>query len=78
MEAVPPNDARAAADPPASPPKPRTAAATATATASNVVTASAPLATERSARSTMTRNTMAKNAAAASVSHIGRVGDRQN
>lgn len=53
-------------------------AAAATATASNVITVNAPLATERSARKTMTRNTMAKNAAAASVSHIGNVGDRQS
>lgn len=77
MEAVPPNDAPAA-DPPTPPPKPRTVAATATVTASSVITASAPLATERSARSTITRNTMVKNAAAASVSHIGKVGDRQS
>jgi hypothetical protein len=53
-------------------------AVTATPIASNVITVNAPLATDFSARSSVTRRTTAKNAAAASVSHIGKSGDRQS
>ena len=49
----------------------------ATAIEINVMTANVVLATDLSARSTMTRTTSPKNAAAASVSHIGKFGERQ-
>ena len=52
-------------------------AATAMPIASSVITVSAPLATDFSARSSVIKRTNAKNPAAASVSHIGKVGDRQ-
>ena len=57
--------------------KPRMVAATATAIASRVTTVSAPLATDFSARNSVTRTMIPKNPAAASVSHIGNVGERQ-
>ena len=52
-------------------------AATATAIASSVMTVSAPLATDFSARNSVIRTMIPKNPAAASVSHIGKVGERQ-
>src|SRR3954453_21345773 len=58
-------------------PKPRIVAATAMPIASSVITVSAPFATERSARSKVTSRTSAKKPAAASVSHIGKAGERQ-
>src|SRR3954464_7139952 len=48
---------------------------TAMPTASNVMTVSAPLATDRSARTKVIRTMIPKNAAAASVSHIGDAGE---
>ena len=57
-------------------PKPRIAA-TATLIASSVITVSAPLATDFSARNSVIRTMIPKNPAAASVSHIGNVGERQ-
>src|SRR5215470_18910667 len=51
-------------------------AATATPIASRVMTVSAPFATDFSARSSVIRTTSPKNAAAASVSHIGNAGER--
>ena len=45
--------------------------------ASSVMTVSAPLATDFSARNSVTRTMIPKNPAAASVSHIGKVGERQ-
>ncbi len=42
------------------------------------MTASMPLATDFSARNTVMSTMIAKNPAAASVSHIGKVGERQN
>src|SRR3954452_22648442 len=56
--------------------KPRMVAATATPMASSVITVKAPLATDRSARSKVISRMSAKNPAAASVSHIGNVGER--
>jgi len=53
-------------------------AATAMPTASRVMTVSAPLATDFSARNNVMSATIAKNPAAASVSHIGKVGERQS
>ena len=41
------------------------------------MTANAPLATDLSARSSVIRTMIPKNAAAASVSHIGKFGERQ-
>jgi hypothetical protein len=64
-----------AAGPPG--PKPRMVAATATPMASKVMTVNAPLATDFSARNSVIRTRIAKNPAAASVSHIGNVGERQ-
>src|SRR6201991_1967911 len=61
----------------ASDPKPRMVAATATPIASSVITVNAPLATDRSARSSVISRISAKKPAAASVSHIGNVGERQ-
>ena len=58
-------------------PKPRTVAATATPTASSVMTVSAPLATDLSARSSVISRIRAKKPAAASVTHIGNSGERQ-
>ncbi len=58
-------------------PKPRMVAATATPIASSVMTVSAPLATDFSARNSVIRTMIPKNPAAASVSHIGNVGERQ-
>src|SRR5882672_8098552 len=58
-------------------PKPRMVAAAATPIASNVMTVSAPLATDLSARNSVIRRMIPKNPAAASVSHIGNDGERQ-
>src|SRR4051812_7489430 len=58
-------------------PKPRMVAATATPMASNVITVKAPLAIDRSARSKVIRRMSAKKPAAAKVSHIGNVDERQ-
>src|ERR1700722_9958650 len=58
-------------------PKPRMVAATAMPTASSVITVSAPLATDFSARNSVTSTMIPKNPAAASVSHIGNAGERQ-
>ncbi len=52
-------------------------AATATPIANSVMTVSAPFATDFSARNSVNRTIMPKNPAAASVSHIGKVGERQ-
>ena len=52
-------------------------AAAAVPIASSVMTASAPLATDFSARNSAIKTMIAKNAAAASVSHIGNAGERQ-
>ena len=52
-------------------------AAAATAIASKVMTVSAPLATDFSARNSVISTMIPKNPAAASVSHIGNVGERQ-
>ena len=52
-------------------------AATAMPTANSVITVSAPLATDFSARSSVMRATTPKNPAAANVSHIGKAGERQ-
>ena len=57
--------------------KPRKVAATATAIDSNVMTVSAPLATDFSARNSVISTMSPKNPAAASVSHIGKFGERQ-
>src|SRR6202011_3099269 len=59
-------------------PKSRRVAATAMPIASSVITVSAPLATDFSARNSVTRTTIPKNPAAASVSHIGKVGECQS
>src|SRR3954470_14008076 len=67
-----PRDGLAASDP-----KPRMVAATATPIASNVITVSAPLATDLSARSSVISRISAKKPAAAKVSHTGNVGERQ-
>ena len=45
--------------------------------ASSVITVSAPLATDFSARNSVMRTMIPKNPAAANVSHIGKVGERQ-
>jgi hypothetical protein len=45
--------------------------------ATSVITVSAPLATEFSARNSVMRTMTPKNPAAASVSHIGKSGERQ-
>ena len=58
-------------------PKPRMVAATATAIASSVMTVKAPFATDFSARSNVSSTINPKKQAAASVSHIGKVGERQ-
>jgi len=58
-------------------PNPRMVAATAIPMASSVMTVSAPLATDFSARNSVIRRITPKNPAAASVSHIGKVGERQ-
>src|SRR3954462_8114240 len=58
-------------------PKPRMVAATATPIASSVITVNAPLATDLSARSSVINRMSAKKPAAAKVSHIGNVGERQ-
>ncbi len=55
-------------------PNPRRVAALVTPIASSVMTASMPLATDFSARTTMTSTMIPKNPAVASVSHIGKVG----
>src|SRR5689334_1949727 len=65
------------ADGPPGQPKPRMVAVTATPTASSVMTVSAPLATDFSARTIVISIRIAKNPAAASVSHIGNDGERQ-
>jgi hypothetical protein len=52
-------------------------AAAATPIASSVITVSAPLATDFSARSSVMSSRIAKNPAAANVSHIGNCGERQ-
>ena len=52
-------------------------AATAMPIASSVMTVSAPLATDFSARNSVIRTMIPKNPAAASVSHIGKAGERQ-
>src|ERR1044071_532899 len=65
------------ADGPPGQPKLRMVAATATPTASSVITVSAPLATDLSARTSVISIRIAKNPAAASVSHIGNDGERQ-
>src|SRR5205807_6037939 len=59
-------------------PKLRMVAATAMPIASSVITVSAPLATDFSARSSVIRAMTAKNPAAINVSHIGNAGVRQN
>lgn len=59
-------------------PDARRVAALVTPIASSVMTASMPLATDFSARNTMMNTISPKNPAAASVSHIGKVGERQN
>ena len=59
-------------------PRPRMVAAPATPIANSVITVSAPLATDRSARNSVTSRTSAKNPAAANVSHIGKVAERQS
>src|SRR5205807_10011359 len=59
-------------------PKPRMVAATATAIASKVMTVSAPLATDFSARNSVIRTIIPKKPAAANVIHIGKVGERQS
>jgi hypothetical protein len=46
--------------------------------ASNVMMDSAPLATDFSARSSVIRTTIPKKPAAANVSHVGKVGERQS
>ena len=53
-------------------------AATAMPTASSVITVSAPLATDFSARNSVMSTMTPKNPAAANVSHIGKVGERQS
>ena len=53
-------------------------AATAMPMASNVITVSAPLATDFSARNSVIRTMTAKKPAAANVNHIGKVGERQS
>src|SRR5665213_479963 len=63
---------------PLSGPKPRMVAATAMPIASSVITVNAPLATDFSARNSVMRTMIPKNPAAASVSHIGKAGERQN
>ena len=57
---------------------PRMVAAPATPMASRVMTVSAALATDFSARNNVISTMIAKNPAAARVSHIGKVGERQN
>jgi hypothetical protein len=52
-------------------------AATATPIANSVITVNAPLATDLSARSNVISRISAKKPAAAKVSHIGNVGERQ-
>ena len=59
-------------------PNPRMVAATAMPIATSVITVSAPLATDFSARSSVIRTMIPKNPAAANVSHIGKAGERQN
>ena len=59
-------------------PNPRMVAATATPIASSVITVSAPLATDFSARNIVIRTMTVKNPAAANVNHIGKVGERQS
>jgi len=59
-------------------PRPRMVAAPATPIANSVMTVRAPLATDRSARNSVTSRISAKKPAAANVSHIGKVADRQN
>ena len=46
--------------------------------ASSVMTVSAPLATDFSARNSVRSTIIPKNPAAANVSHIGKVGERQS
>src|SRR5262249_34941908 len=58
-------------------PYPRMVAATAMPTASRVMTVSAPFATDFSARNSVIMTTIPKKAAAASVTHIGKAGERQ-
>src|ERR1700679_821765 len=58
-------------------PNPLMVAATAMPMANSVITVSAPLATDFSARNSVMRTMTAKNPAAANVSHIGKVGERQ-
>src|SRR5713226_9483617 len=57
---------------------PRRVAAAAMAIASSVMTVSAPLATDFSARTSVMRRMIPKNPAAANVSHIGNAGERQS
>ena len=52
-------------------------AVTAIPTASSVITVSAPLATDFSARNSVTNTMIPKNPAAANVSHVGKAGVRQ-
>src|SRR4029077_131868 len=58
-------------------PYPRMVAATAIPTATSVITVSTPLATDLSARNSVTKTMIPKNPAAANVSHIGKAGVRQ-
>src|SRR5262249_56601979 len=58
-------------------PYPRMVAATAIPTASSVMTVSAPLATDFSARDSVIRTRIPKKPAAARVSHIGNADERQ-
>src|SRR4051794_26595525 len=58
-------------------PSTRTTAAIAMVMASSVTTVSAPLATDRSARCSVTRRISPKKPAAASIIHIGKAGERQ-
>jgi hypothetical protein len=53
-------------------------AATAMPMASNAITVNAPLATDFSARNSVIKRMIPKKPAAAKVSHIGKVGERQS
>src|SRR6478672_9356486 len=59
-------------------PNPRMVAVAAMPIASSVMTVSAPLATDFSARNSVMRTIIPKNPDAANVSHIGKVGERQS
>src|SRR5882757_264813 len=59
-------------------PNSRRVTAAAMAIASSVMTVSAPLATDFSARTSVTSRMIPKNPAAANVTHIGKAGERQS